>query len=150
MIDRRDIHRVLSNIIVTVTVTGLDPRMVIRLCRTGSKPKELFAGLDVLAVRECFEHGACNDVMGEVKYENILVRLSVHNGNPEDRRDVKGAQTLCESLRQAFFDEAVAEYLDDQLSAKVTIENVVRPVFDDHANGYGAAGFFSITLRVKV
>lgn len=150
MIDFKEVYRVLRNVIITRT--GLDPRVVIRLNQTGAKPKEMFAGLDIIDIQDSNSYltdkifDEVNDQYIYKTHKNIFIRMSVHNGNPENQDDQMDVSTVCNSVHKAFTEELVLGYIYDQLEATVLSTGAITPTYDSLPTGYGAASFFTVVL----
>ena len=152
MIDFTAINKTLREVIITRT--GIDAKRVIRAKSTGAKPKGVFASLDTLRIRPSAGYvtnkfyDATTEEMVYQTHTDVIMRLAVRNGNPDNETDQANVYNLCSHLHKAFVEDAVLSYIQEFASASVRSVEAIRPLSDFLPTGYGEVCQFDITLTV--
>lgn len=131
------------------------PIKVVQVRTTGTKPKEVFATMDIMFIDDknsYLTNSWYDSVNQEMVYEthkSIRLQIGVRNGNPDNLQDQMVVYTLCNHLHKAFAEEAILGYIHDNLGATVTSVLAVRTLSDFLPSGIGNIQAFDMLIGMN-
>jgi len=152
MIDFKQVFSVMRSIVINRI--GDEVSAVIQSRTTGTKPKSVYATVDIQGIFDSAGHVTnkyLDSDTDEIVYETVKdvdVVLSVRNGKIDDPESQMAPYTLCNNLHKAFAEVLVRDYLYDNLNAVVRSTGTVRGSSDRYSTGYGTVQEFIVTIRM--
>ena len=132
-----------------------EPIKVIQVRTTGAKPKEVFATMDIMFIDDKNSYltnswyDSANQEMVYETHKSVRLQLGVRNGNPDNLQGQMDVYTLCNHLHKAFAEEAILEYIYDNLEATVTSVLAVRTLSDFLPTGVGNIQAFDMLIGMN-